>query len=169
MMTLKNIIITRAFQKDILGLEKVLRENISDENEINIILSYLNGVKDKEGRIRKYFLAKNVVGQILGCMAYAKPDSDLQKYFKINSKNSAELLNCFISKKFQGRGIGTNLLQAVCDEIKKQGKEKLLVQSGPWYKASWKFYEKVFDKNIGYIIGKYEGIADSKVWIKFLE
>lgn len=169
MKKLKNIITTKIFKKDILELEKILRENILEENEINIILSYLNGAKDKEGRKRKYFLSKNTASQILGCMAYAKPDSDLQKCFKINSKNSAELLNCFISNKFQGHGVGTSLFQAVCDEIKKQGKEKLLVQSGPWYKTSWKFYDKVFDKYLGNVIGKYDGIADAKVWIKSLK
>ena len=103
-MTLKNILITKVFQKDIPKLQIILQENIPEENEVKLILSYLRGLKDKDGRIRKYFLAKNKTGKILGCMAYAKPDSDLKKYFKVHSKNSVELLNCFVSKKYQGYG-----------------------------------------------------------------
>src|SRR3989344_9378563 len=168
MTILKNIVITKVFQKDIPKLKIVLQENIPEEDEVKLILSYLKGLKDRDGRIRKYFLAKSKTGKILGCMAYAKPDSDLKKYFKVYSKNSVELLNCFVSKKYQGYGVGTNLFLKICDEIKKQNVEKLLVQSGPWYKTSWKFYDKVFDKCIGNFIGKYDGIADAKVWMKFL-
>ena len=164
----KEKITTKICPSDILIIAEILNENHLGENEILSILSYVEGGLDFENRKRKYFLIKLGSQQTIGFAAYAKPDFDLQKKFKTNPRNSAELLNFFILKKFQGQGFGKKLFDFMCEDAKKDGKKFLYVQSGPWYKKSWIFYERNFDKFVGEIINKYDKKVNAKAWLKIL-
>lgn len=162
-------------EADIAQLEPILTEHVKDRDtaevllgEINEIMEYMCGSKDEYGRIRTYFVAKDFTGKVLGCMAFSEPDLDMFKHFATTSEESAELLNAFVASDVQGQGVGGKLFNAVCDEARKEGKRQILINSGPRYKDSWGFYDKVCDENCGFIIGKYGEGGDAKTWRKRL-
>ncbi len=163
---------------DIDQLEPILRQHVRDrdtgeilEDEISEIKGYMCGTADKdEGRTRKYLVAKDLTGRVVGCMAYSIPDRDMIKHFDTTKEESSELLNAFVDKEFfRGKGVGRKLFNAICEQVKSEGKSKLLINSGPRYKASWGFYDKVCDENAGFIKEKYGEGGDANTWVKNLQ
>ena len=128
------------------------------------------GSVDEYGRTRKYIVARTLDGRLLGCMAYSNPDPDMVKHFPdVESDQSAELLNAFVDNQvFRGGGVGRRLLEAVCQSAKAEGKQYLLINSGPRYRLSWPFYDKMTDENRGFIVGKYGPGGDANTWLKRL-
>lgn len=162
-------------EADISQLEPILIEHVRDsetgeilQDEINEIKEYMKGAADKDGRQRTYLVAKDIEGRVVGCMAYAEPDSDMLRHFNTTPDESAELLNAFVSSEvYRGGGIGRKLFEAICNTARQAGKGQLLINSGPRYEASWGFYDKVCDESCGFIKGKYNGF-DAKTWRKSL-
>lgn len=163
-------------ENDIILLEPILREHVRDRDtgeilldEINNIKNYMKGQKDDNGRLRKYFVAKDVEGNILGCMAYSEPDPDMIEHFQTTPDDSVEILNAFVSTEvYRGGGIGRKLFNVICQEAKSQGKKQLLVHSGPRYKDSWGFYDNMCDESCGFLIEKYGKGGDAKTWKKVI-
>jgi len=163
-------------ETDIDSLDPILEQHLRDRNtgeflvsEIEEIKGYMRGEKDDCGRSRTYFVAKNPEGEVLGCMAYSEPDPDMLAHFKTNVEESAELLNAFVlSSVYRGGGIGRKLFNAICEAVRREGKRQLLVHSGPRYKGSWGFYDKMYDVSCGFLIGKYGKGGDAKTWRKRL-
>lgn len=169
--------ISPLISSDIDQLEPILRQHVRDrdtgeilEGEIAEIKGYMQGEADKdEGRTRKYLVAKDLAGRVVGCMAYSTPDRDMLKHFNTTKEESVELLNAFVANEvFRGGGVGRKLFNAICEQVKREGKKQLLVNSGPRYKASWGFYDKVCDENTGFIKEKYGKNGDANTWIKYL-
>lgn len=177
-------------QKHIEELEPVIREYVRDRNtgeivesEIDEIKKYMRGeeeVIDKEKNItrkRIFSVALDNRGKAIGCMAYSDPDLQMVKHFedilKMDSREQhekcVELLNAFVSKESaRGKGVGKKLFESICDNVKSIGKDIVLVNSGPRYKASWEFYDKIGMQRQGSIIGKYGEGGDAMTWIKRL-
>lgn len=164
-------------ESDIEAFDPILRQHVRDRRtgvilngEIEEIKGYMRGEKDEEnGRTRKYLVAKDLTGRVVGCMAYSTPDADMIKHFNTTPDESAELLNAFVANDvFRGGGVGRQLFNAICDEVRKEGKSKLLINSGPRYKASWGFYDKFCDENMGFIKDKYDKGGDANTWIRYL-
>ncbi|KKQ74384.1 MAG: Acetyltransferase (GNAT) family protein [Candidatus Woesebacteria bacterium GW2011_GWB1_38_5b] len=164
-------------ESDIEQVKPILETHVRDRNtheilpgEISEIQSYMRGGKDNYGRIRKYLVARDETGKVWGCMAYSSPDPDMVKHFDIKeSEKTAELLNAFVSPEvFRGGGIGKKLFETICNNAKANEKNLLVIHSGPRYKASWGFYDKMCGGNQGMIIEKYGKGGDAMTWKKVL-
>lgn len=138
-------------QEDVELFNPILRAHIRDsqtgeviEGEIADVKGYMQGGTDEYGRVITYLVAKDATsGHVLGCMAYATPDPDMVTHFQLDeTDDSNELLNASVPPEvFRGGGVGRKLLEAVCLAGKDEGKQQLLIHSGPRYKASWGFYD----------------------------
>ena len=165
-------------ESDIEQFDSILRQHVRDrdtgeilEKEIANIKGYMRGIPDEGGgRIRKYLVAKTADGEVVGCMAYSTLDKDMVNHFKdVDPNQAAELLNAFVdSELFRGGGVGKKLFDAICDVVRAEGKKYLLINSGPRYKRSWGFYDRMSSKNKGFIKGKYGKGGDANTWIKYL-
>ncbi|MFA6270716.1 MAG: GNAT family N-acetyltransferase [Candidatus Paceibacterota bacterium] len=149
-------------------LEAHVRDRITGEvltSEIKEIKGYMRGELDEYGRERHYFVARDKMGKVLGCMAYSIPDPDTIKHFQVDNPNeNIELLNAFVSPEiFRGGGIGNKLLQKIISEGKRLGKKQLLINSGPRYQKSWGFYDK-FAEQADFIQNKYGEGGHAKTW-----
>lgn len=160
-------------EKDIEHFDRILESHVWDRktgkvlrSEIASIKGYMRGEKDEYGRTRTYLVAKDEPGRLLGCMAYAVPDPDMIEHFKLDdSNNCIELLNAFVSSDiYRGGGVGRKLLEAVCEAGKNEGKKQLLIHSGPRYKESWGFYDKITDEQTDFILNKYGKGRHAKTW-----
>lgn len=165
-------------EADIEQFDHILRQHVIDrhtgeviEEEIAAIKGYMRGGKDEYGRTRRYLVAKASDGRVIGCMAYSNPDPDMVKHFTdINPDETDELLNAFVDNKvFRGGGVGRKLLEAVYDAARAERKKYLVIHSGPRYRLSWGFYDKMTDENRGFIIEKYGPGADANTWLKRLQ
>lgn len=164
-------------QEDIAELEPILVEHVRDsdtgevlQDEINAIKGYMQGEKDEYGRTRTYLVAKDATGKVLGCTAYSEPDPDMLKHFATTPQYSVELLNNFVSSEvFRGGGVGRKLFTAICEEARKLGKKLLVVNSGPRYKDSWGFYDRMCDKSAGLLPDKFGKGRYAKTWKKALQ
>ncbi|MDO8621221.1 MAG: GNAT family N-acetyltransferase [Candidatus Levybacteria bacterium] len=162
-------------ENDIAQLEPILIQHVRSDageillNEIDDIKRYMKGGQDQYGRTRTYFVAKDETGKVLGCTAYSQPDPDMLRHFNTTPELSIELLNNFVSGEvFRGGGIGRKLFTAVCNEAKKLGKKQLVLNSGPRYKASWGFYDRVCDESYGFLPDKFGKGRHAKTWKKAL-
>lgn len=162
---------------DIEHFDPILRRFVRDrdtgqivETEIQNIKKYMAGGIDQEyGRTRKYFVAKTQDGRILGCMALTTPDPDMVRHFNTTPEESIELVNAFVDPEFyRGGGIGRRLFEHLCVQAHSAGKKFLILNSGPWYKDSWGFYDRMCDQNCGFIIGKFGPDGNANTWLKRL-
>lgn len=81
------------------------------------------GEKDKFGRIRKYFVAKDNKQNILGCVWITDPEPIMLSHFSTTSDKSIELVNAFVSNSvFRGGGVGKALFNAACNFAKEKNK-----------------------------------------------
>jgi hypothetical protein len=161
---------------DVIFLEPVLRQHVRDlvtgevvESEVAAIQDYMRGGADNEERKRHFLVAHNVDGNPIGCMAVSEPDREMKIHFNTNADESLELLNVFVdSAHLGGKGVGKALFMAACDYAFRLGTRCLLVNSGPRYKNSWGFYDRVCDSSHGFIEHKYGEGRHAKTWRKVL-
>ncbi|MDB5992845.1 MAG: hypothetical protein JWQ10_4248 [Herbaspirillum sp.] len=162
--------------EDIPSLEPILREHILDlitgevvEEEVRSVLAYMQGAPDLLDRIREYQVACDASGQVIACMAISKPDPRMSRHFAISETDAIELLNAFVrSDHLRGKGVGRALLDAVCTQGQVRNAIYLLVNSGPRYKHSWGFYDRVCDTSHGFIEHYYGNTRHAKTWKKDL-
>ncbi|MFL9877153.1 GNAT family N-acetyltransferase [Herbaspirillum rhizosphaerae] len=166
--------------EDIAALTPVLREHVRDlhsgqvvESEVNAIQSYMQGAADEFGRTRRYLVAFNAEGTAIGCMALAVPEERMAQHFAgitgAPGTTSVELLNAFVATAYlRGQGIGRMLLEAICRMGAADGAHTLLINSGPRYRHSWAFYDRVCDSSHGFIDDYYGEGRHAKTWLKDL-
>lgn len=163
-------------ETDIDQFDPILTAHVRDSqtgevitSEVGAIKGYMRGEKDDYGRTRTYIVARDQAGKVLGCMAYSTPDPDMVRHFHLeHPEESIELLNAFVSPEiFRGGGVGKKLLEAVCEAGRQESKKQLLIHSGPRYKLSWGFYDKLTDAQ-GFIEDKYGKGRHAKTWRKVL-
>ena len=119
-------------------------------------------------RQRQFFVATDQRGKILGCAAISIPDQKMLKHFRLFSKNTRELLNAFVGRENFGKGIGRALFDAACSAAGSSGATTLVLNSGPRYKESWGFYDKVCGSSCGFIKDYFGAGRDAKTWRKSL-
>jgi GNAT superfamily N-acetyltransferase len=164
---------------DIAALAPVLRQHIRDlhsgavvESEVQAIMGYMEGSSDTGGRQRRYLVATAATGTVLACMAWAPPDALMAQHFAatgVADGSAVELLNAFVaSAHLGGKGIGRALFDAICAQARDAGAAWLLVNSGPRYRHSWGFYDRVGDSSHGFIDNYYGPGRHAKTWRKAL-
>lgn len=120
-------------ESDIGQLVPILVQHVHDRQTGEVLTDEIEDIKrfmregvDEYGRTRKYLVARDVAGKVLGCMAYSGPDPDMVRHFGTNAEESAELLNAFVaSEVFRGGGVGKKLFAAICDAARAEGKKAL--------------------------------------------
>lgn len=166
-------------QADLPVLDAILRQHVRDlndgsvvESEIAAIRQCMAGAADAEGRYRSYLVAHGADGVPLGCMALSKPDKRMRQHLGLDARpevQALELLNVFVHRDaMRGRGIGRALLKATCEEARAAGAAQLVVNSGPRYRASWGFYDHLFDASHGAMTDYYGPGRHAQVWSKTL-
>ena len=174
--------ITRPLEeRDIAALDSVLREHVRDlhsgkvvESEVDSIKTYMQGAADEFGRTRRYLVACNAEGTAIGCMALSTPEARMALHFiertatSASSAASVELLNAFVTTTARGQGVGRMLFEAICRLGAAGGAHSLLVNSGPRYRHSWAFYDRVCDGSHGFINDYYGEGRHAKTWEKEL-
>lgn len=163
--------------KDIDKLKPILEAHVRDDEtresiqaEIDEIQAYMHGGKDRFGRIRKYFVARDDKQNILGCVAITEPEPIMLSHFSTTPDESMELVNAFVSDSvFRGGGVGKALFNTACNFAKEKGKKQIILNSGPRYKKSWGFYDRVYDQNRGFLIDHYGKGRSAKTWAKVLK
>ena len=164
---------------DLTALAPILRQHILDlhsgevvQSEVLAVLSYMDGMPDALGRRRAYYVAlegSNPAGRVLGCMALAAPDPQMVAHLSTQGLVTLELLNAFVcSANVRGQGVGRALFQEICAQAAAEGAVCLIVNSGPRYKASWGFYDRVCDSSHGFIDDYYGVGRHAKTWKKYL-
>ena len=174
--------ITRPLEeRDIAALDSVLREHVRDlhsgeivESEVDSIKTYMQGAADEFGRTRRYLVACNAEGRTIACMALSTPETRMALHFikrtatSASSAASVELLNAFVTTTARGQGVGRMLFEAICRLGAANGAHPLLVNSGPRYRHSWAFYDRVCDGSHGFINDYYGEGRHAKTWGKEL-
>lgn len=173
---LQQIEIAPLIELDIDELVPILHQHIRDsktkevhKDEVKSIVEYMRGKPDEEGRIRNYLVAKDSNGNVIGCMAYTKPERDMEIHLNTNKDESIELMSGFVSQEvYRGGGVGKQLFESACSIAKNMGKKQVVYYSGPRYKKSWGFHDKMADKSAGYMRDKFGEGIHAKTWIKYL-
>ena len=168
-------------ERDIAALDSILREHVRDlhsgavvENEVDAIKTYMQGAADEFGRTRRYLVACNAEGRTIACMALSAPEARMALHFTEGTARSAsnaasvELLNAFVATAVRGQGVGRMLFEAICGFGAADGAGCLLVNSGPRYRHSWAFYDRVCDGSHGFINDYYGEGRHAKTWKKAL-
>jgi len=163
-------------QDDIASLTLILREHMRDlhsgeivETEVQAVISYMHGMPDALGRTRHYLVAADHCGLVLGCMAIATPDPTMSRHLATGDTTTFELLNAFVGSRYlRGQGVGLALFSALCEVAATDGAHYLIVNSGPRYRSSWGFYDRVCDSSHGFIENYYGTSRHAKTWKKRL-
>ena len=165
-------------ERDIATLDAILREHVRDlhsgavvDSEVQAIQGYMQGAMDDAGRVRRYLVAceENEAGKVVGCMALSVPDHRMTQHFGNDAAFAVELLNAFVaSSHLHGKGVGRQLFTAMCTSGAADGARYLLVNSGPRYRRSWAFYDRVCDSSHGFIDDYYGEGRHAKTWKKAL-
>ena len=164
-------------QQDIPLLEPILRQRVRDsetgvviEEEVQSIINYMRGVPEESrmGNVRRYLVAKDRLGRVLGCVAYCEPEPDMLHHFGVGIEEAVEGLNLFVDETFGEHGVGTKPVSGMFQAAKAEGKKYVIANSGPRYKRAWTFHDKCFDERRGFLLGKFGPGADAMTWIKNL-
>jgi hypothetical protein len=178
------LLVRPLIHSDIDALAPILRQHIRDlhsgeivESEVAAVMACMAGAPDASGRQRTYLVAcaSHQADQPLACMAWAAPDALMMQHFAAAGstqeqlRTSVELLNAFVtSSRLGGQGVGRTLLAALCQQAIAAGATQLLVNSGPRYRHSWGFYDRVCDSSHGFIDNFYGPGRHAKTWKKVL-
>lgn len=155
-------------------LKPILETHVRDsktgeiiQEEVADIRGYMRGNKDALGRMRKYLVAKDDQGIILGCIGYTEPEPKMISHFNTTVEESMELVNAFVSvNAYRGGGVGKALFNAACEKANEEGKKQIILNSEPRYKKSWGFYDRFCDESRGFLVDHYGKGRHAKTWKK---
>ncbi len=170
------VTVEKLVEEDINLLEPILRQHVRDlfthevvETEILSIQDYMRGAVDSAGRVRHYLVAHTENQKAIGCIAISTPDVEMEEHFGRGATEAAELLNVFVDSSYLGgKGVGKALFDAASAHASNHGLRYLLVNSGPRYRSSWGFYDRICDSSHGFIQNKYGAGRHAKTWKKEL-
>jgi predicted N-acetyltransferase YhbS len=166
------IVIQPLQQNEITKLEPILCEHIRDsetgivlQQEVHDVLGYMQGEEDENHhRFRKYFVAHDQSGAVLGCIGITDAAQYHLDHHQTTAKNTAELVNFFVTTTQQNRGVGRKLFEEVVNEARRQGKKHLVLDSGPRYMSAWKKYKQIFGYEGTTIPNLYGDQRDAMTW-----
>jgi predicted N-acetyltransferase YhbS len=142
------------------------RNGISDMEELIIeeIESKKNFLKQdlESGGKNRYFLIAKEEDKIVGSIEYGTPNELIISSTNGKLKDLVEIGTVFVRPEYQSKGIGSQLIMMLCEELRKSGRKEFCLDSG--YKTA----QKTWTKKLGepeYILKDYWGEGDDHmIW-----
>ncbi len=170
--------ISPAVKEDLPEIKRMLRETVQnpygsgnvDEEEFQADLARLNETLGTDGE-DQILIAKNGQGQALGFAFIGKPDPRMLAFTGSNPATTLELKLLYLDPTQRKKGIGSQLLDAVEQVARNQGKSKIELTSGPSYLiiGTGEFYLKEgFTRLPGRIDNYFESQYSARVFQKDL-
>ncbi|TSB46634.1 GNAT family N-acetyltransferase [Alkalicoccobacillus porphyridii] len=152
--------------KETFKREKISHLVADQQQELNMKMHYLESDLAKQ-KIARYFLIAidSRDDKIVGTIEYGNANEIIQDILKEELSQYPEIGTVFVLPKFQGKGIGTMLLDTIIKEIKLSGFKGYCLDSG--YKQSQQFWirkigqptfiqENYWDKDNHHMVWKRE-------------
>ncbi|MEK6991364.1 GNAT family N-acetyltransferase [Paenibacillus sp. FSL K6-1566] len=130
------IVVTDTFAKE--GLSE-LDEDI--EQEIESKIQYLNRDLESGGE-QRYFLIALIDGHVVGTIEYGPPNAMIRQHAPWNKQDIMEVGTVFVHPDYQGRGIGSLLLNVIWLSMMERGYREFCLDSG--YSAAQSIWKKKF-------------------------
>lgn len=152
-----NTVITQTF-KDY-GFYDKYRDDITYEvgKQVTALDKYFVSVGKKV-----YFLIAKDKDKIIGTIAYGKPSTDIEKYYPEKPTNIPEIKSLYILPEYQGKGIGTKLLNEIMDVLLKNGFSEFCLDSG--YPKAQQFWTKRLGEPVIRITNRWGAGNDYLIW-----
>lgn len=109
-----------------------------------------------------YFLVAKDEDKVIGTIAYGASSSDIKKYYKKNLTNIPEIKSAYVLAEYQGKGIGTKLLNEVMDVLRRNGIEEFCLDSG--YPKAQQFWTKRLGEPVVRIQNRWGAGNDYLIW-----
>jgi L-amino acid N-acyltransferase YncA len=162
--------IREARLSDIPALQPILEQWVTDRDtgdvltdEVAVDMDYIAASINGLGSTR--FLVAEENNQTLGIMGVQPPAEAMLNY--TTTQRPAELTYALVSDEARGKGIGTNLVNALSVLALEAGATELVVASSPRYeKSGWAFWKKLFGEPVGLAEGYGGSGGDALVWRK---
>ena len=130
--------------------------------EISGVIDALEESIEGEGG-KRYFVARDIGGRVLGIVGYAQPSSIMQEF--TNTDNPVELINAYVDPESRGMGVGTKLVDALEDDALRAGYTEVILNSGPRYRDSGHgFYQRRYGEPSAVAKDLYRPDLDAPVW-----
>lgn len=95
------------------------------------IQAELEGLPGKYAPPEGALLLAMIQGQAAGCVALRKHDD-----------TACEMKRLYVSPEFQGRGLGKALVEAIIDQARHKGYQRMLLDTHPWMYAAMQIYQQ---------------------------
>jgi ribosomal protein S18 acetylase RimI-like enzyme len=113
------------------------------------------------------FLIAKEDQKIVGTIAYGEPCPDIKKYYKVDLNNIPEIKSAYVLQEYQGKGIGTLLLNEIINVLRDHGYKEFVLDSG--YPNAQKFWKKKLGEEPAKIVTNRWGAGnDYMIWHKKL-
>jgi GNAT superfamily N-acetyltransferase len=117
---------------------------------------------------RKYVVAGDLEGNIVGVMGMVTPGRDMLLH--TSTDRPVEFLNAYVDPERRNKGIGRALAGRLEEIALQAGHTEIIVNSGPRYKDSgWIFWTRLYGEPITTQKDYYGPGADAKIWRKLLK
>lgn len=151
-------------------LEYWVRDSVTQElipDEVNkIIATIKSSIAGQDGR--RYVVAENNVGQVVGVMGMQTPSDEMMEY-ATPGETTTELINAFAEPTQRGRGAGRAMVTKLEEMAHQVGCTELIVNSGPRYeKTGWPFWKRLYGEPVAIAESIYGPGVDAPVWRKSL-
>jgi GNAT superfamily N-acetyltransferase len=125
---------------DLEQIRKILTQWTETEEADKYVTRISNEIGGKTEFNMQFWVAREN-GKAVGIIGLCNPLPKLLHLAKTHKPGELKIL--YVDTKNHGKGVGTNLLDFIADEAKKQGYSELLVRSAEKYReTAYGFYEK---------------------------
>lgn len=151
-------VLKHTYDKEGLSRDTELLEKEIDEKRTFLKEDIASDGKDK------YFLIALHKGRVIATAECGPATPTVIECTKGKLKDITEVGTVFVHPDYQGRGLGTLMLNMICITLLGRGEKEFCLDSG--FKNAQKVWEKKFGKP-EYVVKDYWGKGrDHKVWIK---
>jgi RimJ/RimL family protein N-acetyltransferase/GNAT superfamily N-acetyltransferase len=150
-------------------LEKWIRDRNTDdvlEHEVASVMKAINESTEAQNN-KKYVVAEDYEGNVVGVMGMANPGKDMQPYTKTDK--TVEFINAYIDPAYRGLGTGKLLAKILEEKALQAGYTKIIVNSGPRYKdTGWAFWTSLYGEPVAVQKDLYGPGGHAPIWSKSL-
>jgi GNAT superfamily N-acetyltransferase len=152
---------------DIDPLIKIAEQWVRNSETGSVFQNEIAEIRNRmETNAAQYIVVRDSNGIAVGMCGLRVPEEKLQRF---STKPTLELINVFLDKNLQGKGIGYVLLKTSFLLAQEQGYKAVIWSSGRRYQASsWEFYRKVAGEPVAEVDGFFGAGSYACIWEKIL-